>query len=63
MNPEEELKVNDTGAGNAKINRGSRADGSQERGNPKRQVARREARDKIWLINLQKELSECIGLS
>ena len=24
---------------------------------------RREARDKIWLINLQKELSECIGLS
>jgi len=24
---------------------------------------RREARDKIWLIKLQKELSECIGLS
>lgn len=24
---------------------------------------RRDARDKIWLIKLQKELSECIGLS
>ncbi len=24
---------------------------------------RREARDKIWIIKLQKELSECIGLS
>lgn len=24
---------------------------------------RREARDKIWLIKLQKELSECTGLS
>jgi len=23
---------------------------------------RRDARDKIWLINLQKELSECTGL-
>ncbi len=29
------------------------------------QVAQKltEARDKIWLIKLQKELSECIGLS
>ena len=24
---------------------------------------RREARDKIWLIKMQKDLSECIGLS
>ena len=24
---------------------------------------RREARDRIWLIKMQKELSECIGLS
>lgn len=24
---------------------------------------RREARDRIWLIKIQKELSECIGLS